>query len=382
MSLLRPSVRALTMEQDGWLAADTLAPLNAERALSVVPVYAAVRLISETLASFPVHAYVRTADGRRRTELPAFLASPVDGSTAFEWLQRGAVSTLLQGNAYGFVTGLDRAGWPTGVQWVNPGRVRCAYESGSVRPAYWLDGRRLEHWQMVHVPAVVVPGKADGINPVRAFATTFDAARETQAGRRDWAKNRQLPGSILQNVKRSFKGPEADAVAARAEQKIRNGKVLALGSEWKYDVVTLPSQDVAFLESVKADANMAATIYTVPPELIGGSTGSSLTYSTVEGQFNWILTMTTRSWVSKFEGALSRLMPPDRYIKLAVDSAVRTDVRTRFDVYKIARDIGLRNVDELRELEDLPPLPDGQGASYAPLAVTTKQTDPQAREAL
>ena len=366
MSLFRPAARALTTEQYGWLNGDeTTASMSAKRALSVVPVYAAVRLISETIASLPIHAYRRTPNGRQPVDVPRFVADPVDGSTTVEWVQRCMTSLLLQGAACGHVIGLDRIGQPDGIVWVDPARVARVVERGRARPTTFLDGRRMEDWEIVYIPAVVIPGSPYGVNPVRAFATTFDSAREVQEARRAVAKARQIPGSILKNVNKRLNDTESEVIAARAEAKIRNGKTFVHGSDWDFRVLELPSQDVAFLESIKADANQIASIYTVPPELIGGTSGGSLTYSTVEGQLNWILTMTTRTWITRLEAAWSRLTA-DTYLKFTPDAVVRTDTKTRFEVYKMARDIGMRNVDELRALEDLEPLPDGEGAAFTP----------------
>ncbi len=367
MSLFRRAEsRDLTMEEYGWMVSDGASSLSTKRALSVVPVYAAVRLISETIASLPIHAYRRTPAGREKVQLPRFLSDPADGSTTVEWVQRCMTSLLIRGNAYGRIA-------PDGpIVWVDPDRVRVEVPTGEVRPVYWLDGRRLAPGEMLHIPAVVVPGSPEGINPVRAFATTFDGAREVQEGRRLFAKRRQVPASTLRNTKVKLNDTQSDAIAARAAEKIRAGATLVTGVDWEFKVLELPAQDVAFLESIKADANQIASIYTVPPELIGGTSGGSLTYNTVEGQMNWILTMTTRTWITKLEAAFTRLTPRPQYLKFAPDAIVRTDAKTRFDIYRIARDIGLRNLDELRELEDLGPLPDGQGQTYAPLAIQQK----------
>ena len=57
------------------------------------------------------------------------------------------------------------------------------------------------------------------------------------------------------------------------------------------------------------------------------------------------------------------------------DARIRHDIRTRYDVYRVARDIGLLNVDEVRELEDREPLPkpktdaDYDGKDYTPLLI-------------
>ncbi len=369
MSLFRgASVRALDGSDSGtWWAADTARPMGATSALSVIPVYAAVRLISETIASLPIHAYRKTPKGRQRVDLPRFIASPVDGSTTVDWVQRAMTSLLIQGNAYGYVTSRDQLGCPTGVHWVDPGKVAARVKPGEIVPSYTISGVPVDAVSLLHIPAVVVPGSPVGVNPIRAFATTLDGAREVQEARRQFAKRRQVPGATLRNTNKVLLPDESDAVAARAEQKIRHGGVFAMGKDWDYSTVSIPAADVAFLESIKADANQVASIYTVPPELIGGTSGGSLTYSTVEGQLNWILTMTTRTWITKLEAAFNRLTPAGDYLKFAPDAVVRTDTATRYATYKIAREIGLRSIDELRELEDLEPLPDGLGSTFDPL---------------
>jgi phage portal protein BeeE len=43
---------------------------------------------------------------------------------------------------------------------------------------------------------------------------------------------------------------------------------------------------------------------------------------------------------------------------------LRGDTKSRFEAYTQARNSGWLNVDEIRQLEELPPLPDGQGQDY------------------
>lgn len=43
---------------------------------------------------------------------------------------------------------------------------------------------------------------------------------------------------------------------------------------------------------------------------------------------------------------------------------LRGDIKTRYEAMQLARNMGLKNVDELRAGEELPPLPDGLGQGY------------------
>ena len=52
---------------------------------------------------------------------------------------------------------------------------------------------------------------------------------------------------------------------------------------------------------------------------------------------------------------------------------------TRYQAHQISLNDGWRNRDEIRALEDLPPLPDGQGQVYLPVSMLGGPTnDPAA----
>ena len=344
--------------------------MTTERALSVVPVYAAVKLIAETASTLPLHAYTRTAGGRKRRDT----TPPAIGGVS--WRMQGFMSALLRGNAIGVLSGMGNNGWPSACTWVHPDRVRVE-EASDGKPLQWfLDGRRVDGQSILHIPAVVMPGKTLGVSPVSAFALTFDGGMEAQSASRDWSRNRAVPGVVFKNAAKTIDPTQGDTIGARLRQKLRNGEPFVHGSDWTLDVMSIPAGDAAFLESIKANATQVASIFSIPPEMIGGDSGGSLTYNTVEQQAIQFLTYTVRPWLVRFEEAFSaKLMPRPQYVQFAVDGLIRVDTEARYRIHQISREIGLRNIDELRELEDLPPLPGGQGQSYEPLATkTTKET--------
>ena len=69
---------------------------------------------------------------------------------------------------------------------------------------------------------------------------------------------------------------------------------------------------------------------------------------------------------------------------VSVDALLRVGTLERLQAYRIAREIGLNNIDELRTREDEEPLPDGQGQSYEPLKLAktaAPSTAPTTQEA-
>ena len=79
--------------------------VNAERALQTSAVYACVKILSETVASLPLHLFKKGKKGKNEMaeEHPLFLClyiTPNDEMTSFEFRETMMTSLLLYGNAY------------------------------------------------------------------------------------------------------------------------------------------------------------------------------------------------------------------------------------------------------------------------------------------
>lgn len=363
MSLFRkPEQRAVTSIA-GWGRGDDR-PLGTgmDASLSIVPVFAACRLISDSIATLPMQAFRRTGESRAPIDLPAVF----DTETRIEWVQQALMSLLLHGNAYGWVVARASDGTPKTVVWLNPENVQID-ESGPL-PIFRYQGREIPRVDMKHIPAYSVPGRIEGVSPIGACTLLSDTGAATQRMMRDWFKGRAVPGVVLKNEDRTLDAPTAEVVSQRLKARLRNGEPFVHGKDWSIDVMRMPADDAGFIASAKLNATQVATIYGIPPEMIGGETGSSLTYSTVELNTINFATFTLRPWLAKLEQEFSSWIHSPRFVKFNVDAMIRVDVKSRYDVHKIAREIGLNNIDELRALEDRPPLPEGQGATYAPLS--------------
>ena len=331
--------------------------------LALVPVYAAVRLIADSIAALPLQAYRKTSDGRVPMTLPLMFAEPV-GMTRMTWVQQAMTSLLLRGNAYGLKAGRDaEAMTPGGVRWLNPDSVTWDDADG------WRHGGYpVAEADMVHIPGLVMPGRRLGVSPVTACSAAVTAGVSTQTFMRDWYRNKAIPSMTLQNTERTIEADAANTIKERAKSTIRAGEPFVTGKDWKLDVLTLTADDAGFVAASRLTATQVATIFGIPPGMIGGDAGGSLTYSTVELNQIQFLTNTLLPWLTRLEAAFSGLMPRPQYVKFNVDALIRVETKTRHEVYKLARDIGLHNIDELRKFEDESPLPDGAGADYTPLS--------------
>lgn len=347
----------------GWGRGDDVMFDSAMKsALAVVPVFAAVRLLTDRITTLPMQGY-RSTPGGGHERLPLAPVFPVHGR--IRWLQQALMSLLIKGNAFGYQTGMTGTGWPARVQWLNPERM--AVDESGAHPIYRYNGVEIPRDMIRHIPAYALPGSVMGLSPIGACAQLTSTGRYSQSMMEDWFKNRAVPGSKFVNSGKTLDMTEAETISDRLSARIRTGKPLVYGNDWSFEAVQLSAADAAFIESAKLTATQVASIYGVPPEKIGGETGSSLTYSTVELNNIDLAQSSLQPWTARLEEEFTSWLPAPRYVKFNLDASIRVETKARYEVHQIARNIGLNNIDEIRALEDLPPLPDGQGQDYTPL---------------
>jgi phage portal protein BeeE len=69
-------------------------------------------------------------------------------------------------------------------------------------------------------------------------------------------------------------------------------------------------------------------------------------------------TFTLLPWIRRIEAALDAQFPQGTEVKIITDGVLRADTSTRYQAYESALRSGWMTVDEVRALEDRPPLPE------------------------
>ena len=75
-------------------------------------------------------------------------------------------------------------------------------------------------------------------------------------------------------------------------------------------------------------------------------------------------------WLAPTEQRITKeLLPRTQVARYDMTELMRGDSQARAQYYAVMRQIGALSADDIRAVEDLPPLPDGQGRSHAPLPI-------------
>ena len=144
------------------------------------------------------------------------------------------------------------------------------------------------------------------------------------------------------------------------------GKVAILEEGMKYQQIGIPPEDAQFLETRKFQTAEIARIFRVPLHLIGDL--EHATFSNIEQQSLEYVKYTLNAWIVRWEQALNKSLffPSERgkyFVKFNVDGLLRGDYQSRMSGYATARQNGWLSANDIRELEDLNPIPDEDGGN-------------------
>ncbi|MEJ1195071.1 phage portal protein [Pseudarthrobacter sp. CCNWLW207] len=333
---------------DGGLRSSSM-----KSALRVVPVYSATSLIADSLAVTPLAGYQETPSGGKASmpKQPGLVLNPNPNllGTRIDWIHQCVTSVKLRGNAYGTIVDYDSFG-ASKVQWLNPDSVYVD-ESGPL-PVYIHNGKELEYASVVHIAEYVVPGSVVGLSPIELFRQQLDMARSAQDFGTNVFRRSGVPSGHLKNTTKQLSAMEAGVVKSRFKSSVTNGDVFVSGNDWDYSKLSLSMADVQFLDSIKATANQIAAIYKVPPEEIGGDSGSSLKYTTEELNQQKFIRRALQPTAVRLEHHLNRLLNPGLYVKFNLNASARGDLKSRMDAYKVGLEIGAYTLEQVREFED------------------------------
>lgn len=354
-----------------------------DEALGLPALYAGVKLLSDNASSMPLRVYqnlngTSSVNGglhHSRWGGPTIFDKPSVLLRTGEWISTLMTSVLLQGNAWGFITGRDGYGYPTGIEWVPPQDVHVMEPEdhmtwNPLAAKVFIFGREVSWFgpdtEMFHIKGMPMPGRIEGISPLRAFALTILAGREAQQYGTSWYQAGGFPPGTFQNAEIEIDAKQAAEIRASLVSSLRRREPLVYGRDWDYKPVTVPPSEAQFIDAMQLNATQIAAILNLPPDRIGGTRGDSLTYNTVV-QASLEIIESLRPWLVRMEQAFFELLPKNRFAKFYTDELLKTDLQSRMAIFEIQRNIGIRTANEIRSELDMESLPGGVADEEMPL---------------
>jgi len=348
-------------------------PRSTVQAMQHTTVWACVNLIADLVSMLPVDEYL--SDGGTGPAVPVapseLTLAPSALVDAPVWLAQLLVSDLLVGNAYGLITAVTRRGWPSKVEWLDPGTVTPRIQGGELLfNTQW--GLLRPKVDIVHVPAYVLPGTPLGMSPIGHFRRSIGIGLSAEDFGARWYTEGGHPSAIVSSDE-ELSPDQATAVKKSIRNTISGTREVAvLGGGLKYQAIQIPPGESLFLEAIGANsATISGQIYRVAPEMFGiTQKGAALTYANREQRTLDFLMVCLGPWIRRAERAISQLLPRGRFVKLNTGALLATDLETRYKAHATGIATGFLSVNEARAWENLPGIgPDGD--KYRPVDLAT-----------
>lgn len=362
------------VEERGFSASDVIALMNdrrrsgsmppsvtTESAMRLSAVWACVRLLAGLGSTLPLDQQ-RRRDGLT-VDVPrsVLFDQPQAGTTLSTWLYQVWSSMLTAGNAYGLVTAIGANGWPTTVELLDPSVVqwRADEQRGWV---VTVDRQEVQRWPegpLWHVPIFTMPGAPFGLSPIQNAKQTIAGGLSAERFGTDFFTGGGTPNAILYSDSELTQEQAQGIKSAFVSSTAGNREPAVMGAGLRYERISVAPDEAQFLDQQRFTVEQIARIYGIFPEMIGGATsGSSVTYANREQRAADFLTFGLMPYLIALEDGLSGLVPGPNRVKFNVDGVLRSDLKTRYEAHAIGIDSGFLTVDEVRQLEDRPPLPE------------------------
>lgn len=347
-----------------------------ETALRITAVYACVSLIAETIASLPLHVYLRGANGETSKSKSHPLYEIVHDSpsrrydlTSFEWRESMVSHTALRGDAYARISYNSR-GQIDAIDPIHPDHIRPRYDERRRVVYMWQeDGqgreRALFSEQVLRIPFKMMDFYTS-LSPIgvhrRTLTNTINANRMLAAA----YKNGVRPGGAITHDE-----PLNEEARARIRASIEAlhagpdnaGRFLVLDGGFKFSPMEMKLADFQFIEQQNFSVTDIARIYLVPPHKIGDL--SRATFSNIEEQSLDFVASTMLRWCRRIESRMNRSLLSDEdrragyYIAFDLRGLMRGNAQARASFYQALFYLGAITPNEIRAAEDLNPYENG-----------------------
>lgn len=355
--------------------------ISTTTALKVGAVFRCVDLLSKTMASLPLHMFEDTGEGKtkatRHRLYNMVYALPNHSTTAYEFWQMFVANLLLTHGGYAKIK-RNGAGFITELWNIPTANV-------TYRGTNRLSGERyiivtdeesglsenLREGDYLYVPNFRFSDDRDPEDPLQIASSILGLTNDVNQLAAAAFKTGTNPGGFIETppglsdkaferLKESFEAKYAGVKNA--------GKFLLLEDGMKVNLMTRDLEKTQALESRKFAISEVCRIFGVPLHLcmdLEHATFSNIEQQSLEFVRDAINPLSVRIEQAMYRDLLTEWERKRYFFKFNTNGLLRGDTAARTAYYNTMRQNGVMCADEIRELEDMNAIPEGQGKIFA-----------------
>lgn len=345
--------------------------VNRDTALSVPAVWAAVNVLSSTIASLPLNVYQRKGDDRERlsdTPIQQMLHdAPNRRTTSYRWRRQMMQSVLLEGRSYTWIdsptSGLVRALWPLDASSTTPKwnsvlqRMKYEYspQDGGKTVTY-------DESEIIDIPWMLDVNGIDHIKPLDKLKRAIGLSIALDKYATNFFESGGVPPLQLVGPIRS--GAAAQRASDEITQRLlrrRNKNVLVIPEGHELKQIGYNPEQSQLMDARRYQIEEVARIYDISPSFLQDLTRS--TFSNEESKALHFVKHTVTQWITAIEQEMNLKlfgMGSDRFVEFKLEGLLRGDFQTRMSGYATAIQNSINTPNEVRRRENLPAMDGGE----------------------
>ncbi|MGV8925017.1 MAG: phage portal protein [Ewingella sp.] len=365
-----------------------------ERILQISTVWRCVSLISTLTSTLPLDVFETDKNNNRgKVGMDNPLArllqySPNQYMTAQDFREAMTMQLCFYGNAYALIE-RNSVGDVVSMIPLMSANMDVRLEGKRLIYRYQRDSEfaNFQQQEIFHLKGFGFNGLV-GLSPIAHACKSAGVAVAMEDQQRDFFANGAKSPQILKTDKVLTK--EQRAQLDDNFKEIAGGPVKKrlwiLEAALETSAIGVTPQDAEMMASRKFQVSELARFFGVPPHLVGDVEKSTSWGSGIEQQNLGFLQYTLQPYISRWENCIQRwLLKPDQvgvlHAEHNLDGLLRGDSAQRAAFMKSMGEAGLRTINEMRRLDNMPPLAGGdvafRQAQYVPLTDLGKDTEPR-----
>lgn len=370
-----PETRMLTVEYlSNILSGNDMTESNA---MEIPTVASCVEYIGNKVALAPIHLYSRSKDGIQKIEndnrLPLLNEEPSNLFDSVLFRKMLVKDYLLYGVCYAYKKMVGNT--ITELVYVHPSQVQKTWSDNVLdrQVRYWIQGTEVPEYQIMRI----MRQSTDGVNTKGILQINKEelsvAYLQILFGKRIFERNGRKAGFLTAEDKIS---KEAFADLKEKWPQVYSGQKdasMVLNAGVKFNEMSSSLQEMQVVENKKYDSEKISNLFGLSPSVLNGTATDEQEVNTFENAVLPIITA-LQNGLNKY--LLLEREKKEKFFAFDVDTALMGTMEKRFKVYKIGKEGGWLQVDEIRERENMKKL----GLNYITMGLQDVLYDPDTKE--
>lgn len=333
--------------------------------ISLSAVFAAVEIISNSVAELPINVKTREDDKTGMVKVhPIYEALNNGITTKFMLLKMLVTDMLLYGNGIAYID-RDADGTPLQIVYCPYGTYNINYNANTRQLYYTITSLRRGRIEPIDIIHLVKNSKngVEGIGVLNYASHTLELAKATEKAAQDYfSSGCHVAGILTTNATRLTKDQRETIRDAWNQAHGTKGTGMAiLENGMQYSPVAANSKESQLLETRLFNLNDIARFFSISPVLLGDLSHSS--YSTIEASLLEFVTHTLFPYITLIENEFTRklIKPSEKnlFIDLDENYIVKSDKQSQANYLSTLVSKGILTINEARYQLGLNPLEGG-----------------------